>query len=176
MSKKKERRQKEYQKSLTSCILMGIIVICVGLLIANINFNEPNINELTTSFISFNNKNTTDMLKVTNIEKMSDKRGNSRWNPHSLTINITGEKNQSYEIVLYPLTNPIEDNYIRYVVKIGKEETKDHLLNPESTDDGGKIIYRGTIHNRKTTIRLWIADEYRGKVTQNAFEIKIRPR
>ncbi len=176
MSKKKERIQKEYHKKLVGCILMGIITLCVSLFIGNVNLKEPKINEVTTSFISFNNKNTTDMLKINNIEKMSEKFGNSRWNSHSLTIDITGEKNQSYEIVLYPITNSIEEGSIRYVVKTGKEETKDNLLTPESTEDGGKILYRGTIQNKKTTIRLWVSDDYDKKITQTAFEVKIRPR
>ena len=69
MIKKRKRIQREYQKKLTTCILMGIIILCVGFFIKTSNLLEPKINELTTSFISFNNKNTTDMLRINNIEK-----------------------------------------------------------------------------------------------------------
>jgi hypothetical protein len=176
MKKRRPKREREYYRRLTICIIMGILVLSVGLFIENTNFLEPKINELTTSFISFNNKNTTDMLRINNIEKMSDKRGASRWNSHSLTLNISGEKNQNYEIVLYSLTNPIPEADIRYVVKNGKDEIKDNLLNPENTEDGGKILYRGTIENKKTIIRVWVSNDYEGKITPNAFEVKVRPR
>ena len=46
------------------------------------------------------------MLRINNIEKMGEKRGNSIWNPHSLVLDIIGEKNQLFEIVLYSL-NPV---------------------------------------------------------------------
>ena len=176
MKKRRQKREREYYRRLVICILMSILVLSVGFFIENTNILEPKINELTTSFISFNNKNTTDMLRLNNIEKMSDKRGESRWNTHSLTLNISGEKDQNYEIVLYPLTNPVPEADVKYIVKTGKEEIKDNLLTPETTEDGGKILYRGTIENKKTIIRVWVSDDYEGKITPNAFEVKVRPR
>lgn len=176
MIKKRQTRQKEYYRYLCACIIMSIIVLSLGLFIENTNFLEPKINQVTTSFISFNNKNTTDMLRLNNISKMSDKRGSSRRNPNSLTLNITGEKDQKYEIVLYSLDNPISEEKIKYIVKTGKEETKDNLLTPETTEDGGKVLYRGTIQNQKTIIRVWVSNDYEGKITPNAFEVKVRPR
>jgi len=176
MKKRKRIREKEYCQALTICIIMGIITLSLTLFIHNTNLLEPKINELTTSFISFNNQNTTDMLRVNNVEKMSDKRGESRWNPHSLSLDIKGEKNQNYEIVIYPLVNPVPEEYVKLIVKTGKDEIKENLLTSENTEDGGRIIYKGTIKKGKTIIRIWLSNDYNGKITTNAFEVKVRPR
>jgi len=176
MAKKKKTKKQEYQKQLILCLIMAALSIGLGLFIHNTNILDPKIDELTTSFISFNNKYTTDMLKINNIVKMSNKIGKSSWNPHSLSLDILPEKDSAYEIVLYPLNNSVEEEYIWYSLEDKKELVNQNLSNLEKTEDGGIILYKGNSKRKRITLRLWISNNYKKEVTENLFEVKVIPR
>ncbi len=172
----KKKNKKQLQKQISITIVLGLLVLSFLYVILNTNVLEPHLNEMTTSYISFNNLNTTDMMKIKNIKRMSNYFGNSKWNSSSIPLTITGEKNKEYEIILYTLTNDLEDKYIMYSI-VGEETLAHHSLeNLEEVEDGGKILYQGNINNNKMVLRLWISKKWKDKVTENAFEVKVKPR
>lgn len=136
---------------------------------------QPSMNELTMSYISFQNKNTTDMFKVTNLFKMSQKKGDSSKNPCSFFLPLSGEKQSKYQIVLYPLTNDIPNSYIWYSLESEKIHQMNSLDQLSSLGDGGIILYQGKLEKEnKFTYRMWIDQEYSKKVGNVSFEIKIK--
>ena len=62
-------------KKIVLCVFLCTLVIILGYIILLSNVLEPKINQLTASYISFNNRNSTDMLRINNLEKMSNKKG-----------------------------------------------------------------------------------------------------
>jgi hypothetical protein len=138
---------------------------------------EPKVNELTASYISFNNKNTTDMLRINNIIKLSDKIGKSKFNYKQVTFNVEGNKDSYYEIVLYSLMNDIDEKYIYFQLEDNDKFFSNSLSKLESSEDGGKIVYQGQIKNsNKKTIRMWISKKYANKIGDSSFEVKIKSR
>lgn len=156
------------KKKVITCIVLGIFVITLSYLIFKTNILEPKLNELTTSYISFNTKNNSDILEIKNINKMSDTTAKSILNNSSLKLDITGTKNEEYYVVVYKNSN-IDDKYINcYINK------KVNLSEVETTKDGGKIIYTGKIDNKTKVLKMWIDKSYKDKVNDNSFEIRIK--
>jgi len=156
------------KKKVITCIVLGIFVITLSYLIFKTNILEPKLNELTTSYISFNTKNNSDILEIKNINKMSDTTAKSIINNSSLKLDITGTKNEEYNVVVYKNSN-IDDRYINcYINK------KVNLSEVETTKDGGKIIYTGKIDNKTKVLKMWIDKSYKDKVNDNSFEIRIK--
>ena len=168
MKKKcKKRKNKIYLKRIITCTILSILLFVFTYIIINTNILEPEVNELTTSYISYIN-NKTDMLKINRIKKMPDKIGKSIFNNSYIEINVDGKKNKNYIIVLYKHNN-IENKYIKYY--INEIETLD---NKETTEDEGIIIYRGKIDDNTKIIRMWIDKKYKDKVNDSLYEIKIK--
>jgi len=156
------------KKKVITCIVLGIFVITLSYLIFKTNILEPKLNELTTSYISFNTENNSDILEIKNINKMSDTTAKSILNNSSLKLDITGTKNEEYNVVVYKNSN-IDDKYINcYINK------KVNLSEVETTKDGGKIIYTGKIDNKTKVLKMWIDKSYKDKVNDNSFEIRIK--
>lgn len=172
---KKQEQKKEFLKKSIICSFMFIVVLCLSYLIFISNILQPKVNSITANYISFNNKNTTDMLRINNIKKMSDKFGKSIINDASINFKVTGNKDSDYKIIIYPIDNNINNKYIKFILLDDKELILDNLANMVSTNDGGKIIYTGKIKdNKKLTLNMWLSNEYQGKSKNNSFEIKIK--
>lgn len=163
-------KKKLYFKRIFICSILGILVFLLTYFIFETNILEPKVNEITTSYISFSN-NRTDELKINNIKKLSNKIGKSSFNNSSLKLNITGDNDTLYNIVIYKINSNIDDNYIKCF--IDKEIT---LSEVETTSNNGKIIYSGKINNKNKVLRMWIDKKYKGKVKNNSYEIKIEKR
>ena len=146
-------------------------------MIAKSNLLEPKINEVTASYISFNNQNTTDMLRINNIKRLSDEKGKSTINKKSVEFTISGEKNKEYDIIIYPLKNEIDKKYIMFSVEDKKGITQNSLSSMPVSNDDGIIIVQGAIkESNKKILRMWISKEYKDKITNTSFEIKVKPR
>ena len=176
MAKKRKRKNKkkyiEITKKISLCVVLVTLLLGLSYLIFETNILKPRLNELTTSYISFDNKNTTDMLQINNLSKMSDKIGNSNWNNRTLKINVESDENVEYQIIIYKIIQTTENNYIKVSFN-NNIKTLDEL---ELLEDGGRVIYQGKINNNDMFLRMWISKEYKDKVNNNSFEIKIRPR
>ena len=173
---KKQRQQRELYKRSILCGFMFLVVLGLSYLIFISNILQPRVNDVTASYISFNNKNRTDMLRIDNLSKMSNKLGKSSLNDKVVNFKITGNNKKDYKIVIYPINNKINDKYINYVLLNDNKEISTNSLNDISTnDDGSKVIYEGKIgKSNKFTLRMWISNEYNDKVDNNSFEIKIK--
>ena len=119
-------------------------------------------------------KNSTDMLKINNINKKSDKLGKSSWNNKSIVLDIDGEKDKEYQIIIYPIIKDVDNKYIKVYLKDNKELVNTNLDELKDSEDGGKIIHQGKINNKKKILRMWIDEDYKDKINNNSFEIKIK--
>ncbi len=177
---KKKRRNKVKEKIVKYRIIsfvLTIIVACLFLLITDSSLFVSKVNEETFKYISFNNRNTTDMLQINNIKRMSDDRGKSKENHKYIEFSATGEKNLDYDVILYPIINTIDYKYIKYSITNQKKLIIDSLEDKEMSIDGGFIIYHGKIReDQMRTLRLWISNEYTGKIESNSFEVRIKNR
>ena len=77
MKKIKKRKKEKHIFSWILMIVLIIIVFCLSALIFNTDYLSPKIDELTTSYISFNNVESTDIIKISNIKRMDDDTGKS---------------------------------------------------------------------------------------------------
>lgn len=175
LSKKKfQQRQKLIKQTIIS-VLLCLLVISISYMIFKTNILQPSVNEVTASYISFNNNDNTDEIKINNIKKMSNEIGKSIANTKYNKLLITGEKNTNYELVIYQITNNIDLEYINIAITIGNKTYITNLKEAINSDDGGIVIYKGSVKEEKElTIRMWVNKKYSEKVKDNSFRIKIR--
>ena len=163
-----------YKKS-ASTIFLIIIATIIGYIISQTNFLTPGVDELTASYISFNNPNSTDILKITNISKMSSYKGISNNNKSYANFKIKGKKNTKYQIILFPIGNTTNDKDVYFNLKNNRDNITKKLSDINSGIDGGKIIYQDILDNdNETTIRMWINNKSRTKQRQISYEVKIK--
>lgn len=179
MSKKKKRKQSkinhEMKERITFFLFLCFLTISLGSYIIVSDSFQPKVNELTASYISLNNHNTTDILKITNLKKMSNRIGKSIQNKESLSFQITGEKDKDYQIIVVPISNQIDEKYIHYSLSINKDNITNTLNKVQTQNNHEKMIYQGKyLDTTNIEIKMWIDKEYSGKVKNNSFEVKIK--
>lgn len=181
MTKKKQKNKINYQKKISE-IVICCAVLCIALLYVNYlifytNLLKPKLNEVTTNYISFNNSNTTDMLKVSNLKKMSDKKGKSNVNKKCVYYDVTGDKGRDYNLIIYPINNNIDlENVNFYLTKDKKEVLFNSIKGMAKSKDDGIIIYQGKVGEKNMSLCMWLSKDY-SKSTENiSFEIKVKPR
>lgn len=176
-----KKRKEDLRKKI---IIFRIIVICLILVSITLFFVlndsslfQAKVNEDTFKYISFNNRNTTDMLQINDIKRMSDDRGKSSNNSKYIEFYATGEENLDYDVILYPIINKIDYKYIKYSINNKNKMIIDTLEDKEKSEDGGIIIYQGKIkENQLRTLRLWVSLDYVKKLESNSFEVRIKNR
>ena len=165
-----KRRTKKQQliikKKKLVCIFLCLLVSVFGYFILLTDSFKPKLNTLTTNYISFNNRISTDMLRFDNLKRMSNKKGIALANYKSLNFTIPKGKDVNYDIELVPINNEIEDKYVHYI-----------LNGEHKTLDKGRIIYQGNVSdNTKICLYMWIAKEYKGKCNNISYEVRIKSR
>lgn len=178
MKNKEKKNNRIKKRSIVLLIFIVVLTISVFYLINETKLLIPKIDEATASYISFNNSNSTDMLKINNIKRMKHKIGKSFLNTYKETFNVSGTKNENFNIELYSIGNKIDKKYINYVllknnniIEIG------NLENKEETNNGGIILYQGKIiNNNSYEIKMWIDEDYKEKPQNVSYEIKINSR
>lgn len=172
--KKRYTKKRIYKKILRSIILV-LIASLFAYIILESDVLSPGVDELTASYISFNNNDNTDILKITDIKKNKKQIGISNKNNSSAEFFINGDKDAKYIIVVYPIGKVIDDNYIYYYLENEKENVSKKLSEQPTTVDGGKIIYKNKINKKeKFTIRMWVDKSLNQKISPLTYEIKIK--
>ena len=161
------------------CIITGVLllaVICIGGYISSANLDFVPFDELTANYISFNNSNTTDMIKVSNLERLSDTKGISFRNRSNKDFQVLGNKNQKFKIILYHIGTVISDEYIHFSLSHKEKEIIRYTLDQmQETPNGGKIIYEGVIKdNEDWNLKMWVDHSYKGNVKNISYEIRIQ--
>ena len=173
---KKRYTKKAVYKAAGNALMLFIFVIAFGYGILHSEWLTPKINELSASYISLNNTETTDILKVTNLRKQTDQRGKSFRNKTIKKFQMTGERDTIYQIVLYHLGEEVDEEYIKFYLtnEMGKEE-EGVLKNQEETYDGGRILFEGTMKDGQNwSLKMWAAKEYDKSVNNVSYEIRIK--
>jgi len=177
MSKKnKKSYKKNIKKQAIICSITVLLIVILNVFVFKNNLITPKIDELTTSYLSFYNQNTTDMLKINNIEKMSDKKGQSKYNKKSISFNISTDKNLEYETVLYDIQNNIPKEYIMVLINVNNEKIVKNLASFDRNEDGSRVLYRGKTQKDNIKIKMWVSDNYKDNVNDTSFEIQIKKR
>ena len=173
------KRRKRYTKKdvfIYEAITALVFVLVFLLAFIIISFDDDKvINKITAGYISFNNNDTTDMLKITNLKRMKNNLGTSHKNKSYKEFEITGEENQKYNIVLYHIGNTIDEEYVHYVLYMnGVEKEKNVLKNLRTTANGGIIVYDGVIDkNNNCIIKMWIDNSYKKNIKNISYEIRV---
>lgn len=177
MSKKQKRYTKKhvYHAAIRTGFLFFLVVL-FGYVIANSQWSPTKINELSASYISLNNTETTDILKVTNLHKQSDKRGISNRNKSVKSFKMTGQKDSQYEIVLYHLGRSVDEEFVKFYLVNEMGKKIEGVLNDQSeTYDGGRILYVGNMNDGQNwTLKMWVDRDYKDSVKNISYEIRIK--
>lgn len=173
---KKRYTKKDIRKAAGTALLLVLLVIILTYIIFNTAWLRPKLNELSASYISLNNTNTTDMLKVTNLRRLSNEKGKSFRNKAYKEFQITGQQNSSYQIVLYHIGEKIDEAYVHYYLENEHQVIKDGIIKvDDATNDGGRVIYTGNIKDGKNwKLKMWIDKDYKGEVSNISYEIRIK--
>lgn len=170
-----KKQKKKFYRDTTISALLCLLVLSISYLMYKTNILQPSVNEVTASYISFNNKDTTDEIKINNLKKMSVSEGKSIINNKSNKLLITGEENTNYKVIVYPVINNIDLKYINYSINIKGNTYNNALSEMPINNDGGIVIYEGVIKKEKNLlIRMWVSNNYPNKVDNNSFRIKIK--
>ena len=176
LTKKRYTKKSIYKLSFITILLL-LLAFFFGYIIFETEYLQSGVDELTASYISFNNAKSTDIIKISDITKNSDKKAKQPTNKSNKAFEIKGKENQEFEIILYSLGNTIDEGYVKYYLVRGKETQEGNLLNTEKTIDNGKIIYKGKIsRNNKFKIYMWIDDNYNKSTKNISYEIKVKTR
>lgn len=159
-------------------LVLFLLVCALTYYVFNTDWLNPRINEITASYISLNNNDTTDMLKITNLRKMSDNKGKSDRNNCTQSFQVLGSKNAEYKIVLYHLGNSVEEEYVNFYLTNEKGNKIEGILGEqEETYDGGKVLYEGTIQKgKKWNLKMWVDKEEKKEIENVSYEIRIKAR
>lgn len=174
--RKRYTKKSIYKLSLIT-ISFVLLAFFFGYIIFETDCLQSGIDELTASYISFNNAKSTDALNINDISKKNDKKGKTQNNKSNKSFEVKGKENQEFEVILYTSGNDIDEKYIKYFLLRGKEEKEGNLASTEKTIDNGKIIYKGKINKyNKFKLFLWIDDNYDKSIKNISYEIKIKTR
>ena len=177
ISKKRQYILKKQKKLLFLCIFLLIIVIILAYIIFKTNLLEQKINDKFVRYISFNNANTTDILKISNLQRKSNYHGKGVLNNSYVKFNVDGEKNSKFDIVVYPIGMKIDERNIYYYLTDSNDKKIefDNLSNKAVSSDSGRIIYTNKISNDKYKLKMWVNSKYKGSIKNVSYEIKIKP-
>lgn len=177
-NKKKTTLEVKLYKTAAISIVLLISAIFLSYFVITASSLKTEINEETANYISFNNSNTTDMMKISNLQKLSNKKGMSKVNENSIDFKITGKKDSKYSIILYPINNKNDLEKIKfYLTKDGKKVAYNTLAEiTEIKEDGGIVIYQGIIgkDDLNYNLRMWLSKDYHKNANNISFEIKVK--
>lgn len=183
MNKSKNKKRKFQDNKIKKSSVVLLIIVVVLTISAYYLINEtdillPSIDEATASYISFNNSNSTDMLKITNLKRMKHEVGKSILNSQKVNFSISGKNDEEFNIELYSIGNIIDKKYINYVLLNNDEIIEiGNLENKTENYNGGIILYQDKIvKDNSYELKMWIDKEYPKKVNNVSYEIKINSR
>lgn len=167
---------KRLYKNIFIFLVLILLIVITYIYTSETKILKPKINEETANYISLNNSNSTDILKISNLEKMSDKKGKTA-NDNSLDIKIKGKQKKKFSIVLYPINNKSKLEKIKFLLSQKQKEIKsDTLVNMPTDSDGGIIVYQGEISkNNSFTLSMWLGKNYHKNSNNISFEVKVKP-
>ena len=88
---------KRLYKNIFIFLVLIFLIVITYIYTSETKILKPKINEETANYISLNNSNSTDILKISNLEKMSDKKGKTA-NNNSLDIEIKGKQKKKFSV------------------------------------------------------------------------------
>lgn len=173
--RKQRYTRKDVVKSYLLAISLLLLTLSLAYFIKTTDILEPKLDLVSTSNISFNNSNATDMLKISNLKKLTEEKGKSSKNKSMTKISISGSKDAEYQIVLYHIGNMVAEEYVHYELSNSKVLLTGNLSSADENNDGGRIIYEGSIKdNKEFELKMWLDKEYEENINNVSYEIRIK--
>lgn len=195
MTNKNEIRRKEVLKEIISSIV-GILFLVfavsfLGFKIFSGSFNHDKINTLTAGYLSFNyvesDSNVIKLISAMPISDTEGKKSNKKEDYFEFKISNNSKETINYEILLEPLVKDLDGDYLKIYLTDDsnkplpgfKEEVPVWKTFDNSSIQGGKNIYQGTLNGRKDVtlrLRVWISEDYvvTDKAQSFSFRINVR--
>lgn len=173
---KRKITQKKILKQTIICLTTVFLIAILNIVVFKNNLITPKIDKVTTSYVSLYNQDSTDMLKITNIKKLSQKKGLSNSNDSNISISITSTEKTDYEVILYEIQNNIPEEYIKLAISTDKKTKINTLDKIPKNEDGGRSIYTGKTGKDNIKIKMWVSDKYNEKINDTSFEIRVKKR
>lgn len=174
---KKRKTKKINIKLIITCMISFLCVLLLSYCLFCTDILNPTVDELTSSYISFNNISNSDSIKIKGLKKMSDKRGKSFINYSYADFNIYMDNNNRYQIVLADF-NDFDRKYVKFLLKINdKEVLCDYLNNMNTLSNGNIVLYEGENGNKdRVVIKMWIDKNYKGNPSDISYGVYLKSR
>ena len=162
--------------SCTFLVLLFLLVVGFSYYLFGDKYLKFGINHNTVNNISFNDLFSSDTILIKNIKQLSDKKGKRS---KAIELNISGDSNLEYEIILVPVSVDVDFKDIKYYLT----DENDNFLKSDnlgtsilSNDYSGHIIYSGVLNNseEKLKLRIWINEKINKDIKYNSFEVKVK--
>lgn len=174
--RKKKKTNNLKIKEIFSIVLLILLISGISFIIYKTDIFMPKIDEVTASYISFNNSDSTDMIKISNVNRKKDNFGKSELNSKYAEFTVNSKEKSDYKIVVYPYTDKIDLKCVKYYLSTNNNNKIDILENSVENGDGGRTIYQNKLRKKqeKIIIRMWIDKECKSNLNEESFEIKIK--
>ena len=175
MSKKKKYSKKNNKQTKVIAITFLILVVLFGLFISKSDLLKPKLNLLTAHYISFNNLDSTDSIKIRNLKIRKNNSTSFMKKDAYQKFDITGDKYHAFQIELYSIGNSIDEKYVHYsLFKNNRFIKSDVLSNSSETIHAGRVIYQDKILEKdEWMVQMWIDSSYEGELDSVSYEVKI---
>ena len=138
---KRYTKKSIYKLSLIT-ISFVLLAFFFGYIIFETDYLQSGVDELTASYISFNNAKSTDVLRINDISKKNDEKGKKQTNKSNKSFEVKGKENQEFEVTLYSSGNTIDEKYIKYYLIRDNENKEGNLETTVKTIDNGKPVIK----------------------------------
>jgi len=175
---KRELQRKIIVSSLSICVLFALI-IGLGFMLINSSLLSDKINATTASYITFKNVFENNDMIVSDLRKLSDSRGMNLNDDAFIEIDVKGQKDTGFDIVLVPINNSVDYKYINFYLT----DSDDNVIEFDKLSNvSGEMVelklYSGIISDEKKDntykLRLWIDKEYENDDWISSFEVQLK--
>ena len=186
-----ERVKQSYIREIITSVL-GILILIVLIFgtsyAVEVKSSDEKINTLTMGYLSFNftesNNNT---INIINAKPMSDTEGMKITDKdlyYEFSVSNDFDKSINYEILLEPIVNEIDGEYIKFYLTDKDNKPVSNYSNnvlslmklEDSKLDGNKVLYKDVLKpktNKKFTLRIWVSDKYQESTDNLSLSFKV---
>ena len=186
-----ERVKESYIREIITSVL-GILILIVLIFgtsyAVEVKSSDEKINTLTMGYLSFNftesNNNT---INIINAKPMSDTEGMKITDKdlyYEFSVLNDFDKSINYEILLEPIVNEIDGEYIKFYLTDKDNKPVSNYSNnvlslmelEDSKLDGNKVLYKDVLKpktNKKFALRIWVSDKYQESTDNLSLSFKV---
>ena len=187
----KKQLKKEIIRLTCSILCLAFIISLLGFKVLSGSFKKDKVNVLTAGYLSFNYKESDDnVIKLVSAMPISDdvgKKSNKKTDYFEFKITNKAKKRVKYEILLEPLSNNFNGNFLKIYLTDDKDIalrgfTEEVPVWSKFNDTnllGSAIIYYGYLNGKESRtfrLRTWISEDYVVSDEASSFSFRINIR